>query len=151
MKGSSVLFTIARKELMEVVRDGRLRLLGLKEGSAALGFGARQTLEAQAERDAAMQRSKTQWEGQGEKNPHVAAHYLTYVFAPISVVSAIDPGVSAQLGRSIKMEAHKQNLPDHASAKDAGVSAQMGGFSVSMILLKLVPLLSCTRVWHVES
>ena len=29
MKGSSVLFTIARKELMEVVRDGRLRLLSL--------------------------------------------------------------------------------------------------------------------------
>ena len=57
------------------------------------------------------------------------------------MVSAIDPGVSAQLGRSIKMEAHKQNLPDHASAKDAGVGAQMGGFSVSMILLKLVPLL----------
>lgn len=136
--------TVARKECTEIIRDGRLRLLAvlvLVLGVAALGFGARQMIEAQTERSEAMKRAKAQWEGQGEKNPHVAAHYGTYLFAPISVVSAIDPGVSAQLGRSIKMEAHKQNLPDHATAKDSGASAQMGGFSVSMILLKLVPLL----------
>ena len=137
----SMTMTVARKECTEIIRDGRLRLLAvlvLVLGVAALGFGARQTIEAQTERSEAMKRAKAQWEGQGEKNPHVAAHYGTYLFAPISVVSAIDPGVSAQLGRSIKMEAHKQNLPDHATAKDSGVSAQMGGFSVSMILLKLV-------------
>jgi ABC-2 type transport system permease protein len=135
---------VARKEFTEMIRDGRLRLLAILVavlGIAALGFGARHTVEAQDERSDAMERARGQWEGQGAKNPHVAAHYGTYVFAPISVVSAIDPGVSAQLGRSIKMVAHKQNLPDHATAKDSGASAQMGGFSVSIILLKLVPLL----------
>lgn len=144
MNTPSMVRTIAKKEFTELIRDGRLRLLGvliLALGITALGFGAQQTFEAQHERDAAVKRSKSQWEGQGDKNPHVAAHFGTYVFAPISVASAIDPGVTAQLGRSIKMEAHKQNLPDHATAKDVGASSQMGGFSVSMILLQLMPLL----------
>lgn len=144
MNAVAIVWIVARKEFTEVIRDGRLRLLAVLVavlGVAALGFGARQTIDAQDERSDAMERAKAQWEGQGAKNPHVAAHYGTYVFAPISIVSAIDPGVSAQLGRSIKMVAHKQNLPEHATAKDSGASAQMGGFSVSMILLKLVPLL----------
>ena len=38
----------------------------------------------------------------GEKNPHVAAHYGG-VFAPTSVVTALDPGVSV-LGRSVKLK-----------------------------------------------
>ncbi len=141
---TSPIRTIALKEIREVVRDGRLRLLGalvLILGIAALTFGAQQTLEAQAAREDAQSRASKQWRGQGKKNPHVAAHYGTYVFAPATVVTAIDPGVSAYLGRSLKMEAHKRNLADNARAADAGAGAQLGGFSVATILLQLVPLL----------
>ena len=135
---------VSAKELVELRRDGRLRFLlaiVLLLGCAALGFGISAMSDAQQERREAVERTKDQWEGQGKKNPHVAAHFGTFVFKPISVVSAIDPGVSNQLGRSIKMEAHKRNLAQHRPDEALVVSPQFGGFSVSLILLQLVPLL----------
>ena len=89
---------VARKEVREIVRDGRMRLLGVIViilTLAALAFGAQQAVRAQEARDDAMARAEKQWEGQGERNPHSAAHYGTHVFAPTSAVTAIDPGVSA--------------------------------------------------------
>lgn len=136
--------TIARKELTEIVRDGRMRLLGaivVILALAALAFGADQTHRAQHEREHAAERADAQWTGQGEKNPHVAAHYGTHAFAPTSVATAIDPGVSAWLGRAIKLEAHRRNLAAHAAAEDAGGAGRLGSFSVASVLLQLVPLL----------
>lgn len=133
---------VARKEVKEAVRDGRFRLLGaivVVLTVAALVFGATQTLDAEHAREHAQEAAAAQWEGQGDKNPHVAAHYGTHVFAPTSVATAIDPGVSAYLGRSVKIEAHRRNLAAHASAQDGG--AGQGAFSVAMVLLQLVPLL----------
>ena len=89
----------------------------------------------------AKERAQTQWESQGEKNPHVAAHYGTHVFAPTSVATAIDPGVSAYLGRSIRIEAHRRNLASHASAQEGATLQRHGGFSVALVLYLLVPLL----------
>ncbi len=135
---------MARKEIRQIVRDGRLRLLGaivLALAMAALAFGASQTHRAAEARDQARQRASDNWQGQGQKNPHVAAHYGTYVFAPTSVATAIDPGVSAYLGRSVKIEAHQRNLAAHTQAQDSASVSLLGSFSVSMVLLQLVPLL----------
>lgn len=135
--------TIARKELRELMRDGRLRLLGgivVTLALAAFAFGAQQTSRAQEAREHARERATAQWEGQGAKNPHVAAHYGTYAFAPTNVTTAIDPGVSAFLGRSVKLEAHRRNLASHSAAQDGGTQ-QLGAFSVAAVLLMLVPLL----------
>ncbi len=140
----SLVRPIATKELQEIIRDGRLRLLGgivVILALAALAFGAQQTHRAQEAREHASERAEKQWEGQGEKNPHVAAHYGTHVFAPTSVATAIDPGVTAYLGRSVKIEAHKRNLAAHSAAEDSASFQRMGSFSVSMVLLLLVPLL----------
>ena len=135
---------IAQKELREITRDGRLRLLGVVVvilGLAALAFGAEQTLRARHAREHAKERATKQWEGQGTKNPHVAAHYGTHVFAPTSVATAIDPGVSTYLGRSIKIEAHKRNLAAHSAAQDSAGLQRLGSFSVATVLLQLIPLL----------
>ena len=140
----SLVRVIARKELQEIIRDGRLRLLGgivVILAIAALAFGAHQTHRDQLERAHAAERATDQWEGQGEKNPHVAAHYGTHVFAPTSVVTSIDPGVSTYLGRSVKIEAHKRNLSAHSAAEDSASLQRMGSFSVATVLLLLVPLL----------
>ena len=88
-----------------------------------------------------MERAETQWEGQGERNPHSAAHYGTHVFAPTSVVTAIDPGVSPYLGRSVEIKAHKRTLASHSEAQDSGGSKRLGSFSVASVFLLLVPLL----------
>jgi ABC-2 type transport system permease protein len=132
---------IARKELTEIVRDGRLRVLGalvLVLALAALAFGVEQTQRAKRDRDDARERTQSQWKNQGDKNPHVAAHYGTYVFAPTDTATAIDPGVSRYLGRIIKLEAHKRRFAEHTSAED-GTSG--GDFSVATVLLLLMPLL----------
>lgn len=136
--------TVARKELREVLRDGRLRLLGGIVGVlaiAALGFGTQHAKRLQQARTDASERAEKQWQGQGDKNPHVAAHYGTWVFAPTTAATAIDPGVSAFLGRALKIEAHKRNLAAHASAQDGGGRSGVGGFTVAMVLQLLVPLL----------
>lgn len=134
--------TVVRKEVRQVLRDGRLKLLGalvVVLSLAALAFGAQQTIRAQEARERAAEAAQQQWEGQGKKNPHVAAHYGTHVFAPTSVATAVDPGVSAFLGRSVKIEAHKRNLAENSSAQDGGL--RIGQFSVASVLLLLVPLL----------
>jgi len=140
----SLIRWVVRKELREISRDGRLRILGVLVvilGLAALAFGAEQTERAQHAREHAKERAAKQWEGQGSKNPHVAAHYGTHVFAPTSVATAIDPGVSTYLGRSIKVEAHKRNLAAHSAAQDSASIQRLGSFSVATVLLQLIPLL----------
>ncbi len=144
MNSITLLRRVARKEVREIVRDGRLRLLGgivVILALTALAFGTQQTLRAQHARQHAQERASEQWQGQGDKNPHVAAHYGTYVFAPTSVATAIDPGVSAYLGRAIKIEAHKRNLAAHSAARDGAGLQRLGDFTVSTVLLALVPLL----------
>lgn len=140
----SIVPTVARKELRELMRDGRLRVLGALVvilTLAALAFGAVQAERAHHARSHAAERADDQWRDQGEKNPHVAAHYGTHVFAPTSAVTALDPGVSAHLGRSLRIEAHQRNLTGHAAAADGSSVQRMGQLSVAAIFLQLVPLL----------
>ncbi|MFT5435352.1 MAG: ABC-2 type transport system permease protein [Myxococcota bacterium] len=135
---------VALKEIREIIRDGRLRLLGIIVvvlAIAALAFGVQQTSRAQHDREHAAERATDQWQDQGDKNPHVAAHYGTHAFAPTSVATALDPGVSDYLGRAIKLEAHKRNLAAHSAAQDGAGLQRLGSFSVSTVLLQLVPLL----------
>ncbi len=142
--GWSLTRSVARKEVREVVRDGRLRLLGgivVVLALAAFAFGAQQAARAESARADAQKRAAAQWKSQGKKNPHVAAHYGTHVFAPTSVATAIDPGVTAFLGRSVKVEAHRRNLAAHSAAQDGAGMKRLGAFSVATVLLQLVPLL----------
>ena len=144
MSFTSLVRSVARKEIQEIVRDGRLRLLGgivVVLAFAALAFGTHQTHRAQQAREQARERATADWVEQGEKNPHVAAHYGTHVFAPTSAATAIDPGVSAYLGRAVKIEAHRRNLAAHSEAQDSAGLQRLGTFSVSTVLLQLVPLL----------
>jgi ABC-2 type transport system permease protein len=144
MMRASMIRVVARKEVREIMRDGRLRLLGgivVVLALAAFAFGARQTLRAQHAREHAAERATAHWEGQGAKNPHVAAHYGTHAFAPTSVTTALDPGLSAFLGRSVKLEAHRRNLATHSAAQDAAGTQRLGDLSVATVLLLLVPLL----------
>lgn len=141
---ASMVWTVARKELRELIRDGRLRVLGalvVVLTLAALAFGAQQAERAHHAREHAAERSEEQWRDQGEKNPHVAAHYGTHVFAPTTAATAIDPGVSDHLGRSLRIEAHQRNLSGHAAASDGSSVQRMGRLSVAAVFLQLVPLL----------
>ena len=84
---------LLRKELYEIVRDGRFRLVALTTLAllmVSLAFGLRQSTAVKAERAAAQAEADHHFVEQEDKNPHVAAHYGTYVFKPSGALSFVD-------------------------------------------------------------
>jgi ABC-2 type transport system permease protein len=134
---------VARKELLELLRDRRVAwtagvLILLMLGAFLMGW--QQMQRTQAERTGAQNVSYHQWLGQGEKNPHSAAHFGQYAFKPSSPLSFIDPGITPFVGVSVWMEAHKQNEFKFRPARDATSLQRFGELSVAFILQVLVPL-----------
>ena len=135
---------VAVKELRELLRDGRFRLAAavvLVLLLAALVFGWRHAQAVKAERTAAQSIARAAWTGQGDKNPHIAAHYGMYVFKPAGVLAFVDPGADPYLGVTLKLEAHKQQLPQDAPAQDGTAIDRFGQLSAAAVLQLLVPLL----------
>lgn len=135
---------IARKEFLEITRDGRFRgsaavVLVLLVASLAMGW--RQFCDVAAQHREAGRATRRQWLEQGEKNPHSAAHYGMYAFKPKMPLSLIDPGVDAYTGVAVWLEAHKQNDFKYRPAQDATALARFGELSVAAVLQLLVPLL----------
>lgn len=135
---------VVRKELRAFWREGRLVLLGLSLFCIFVGVmvvSAAATTRAQAERDHIGATARSQWEQQGAKNPHRAAHFGIYVFKPALTLAAVEPGIGAQVGQSLWLEPHKRNLTRNSLAADAPSSARLGEPAPGFVLLVLVPLL----------
>ena len=119
-----MLATIIRHQAVQAVRDQRVKWLAIAlvlAGLTALLSGlARQQRLAQ-ERDAAIRANAEAWARQGEVDPHGAAHFGHYAFKPISLLSALDPGLLDHLGAMVRLEAHKQNVAS-SRPSDAGTA-----------------------------
>ncbi|WP_293369647.1 DUF3526 domain-containing protein [Nevskia sp.] len=136
--------TIAGKEFTELLRDARLKWAGgliavLMLTALLLGWQQQQQLDR--ERAAASHTSYQQWLGQGEKNPHSAAHYGQYAFKPASPLSFLDPGINPYVGSAVWMEAHKQNEFRFRPARDATSLRRFGDLSINFVWQVLSPLL----------
>lgn len=135
--------TIARKELTELSRDGRFRLLSavillLAVASTAAGwlqFTAVSRQHAEAQRE-----TRSQWLNQQEKNPHSAAHYGVYAFKPASHLSIVDTGLDPYLGVAVWLEAHRQSEMQFRPAQDRTAIQRFGELNGAEVLLVLVPL-----------
>jgi ABC-2 type transport system permease protein len=135
---------IARKELLEASRDGRLRwasgaLVALLLGSLAVG--ALRDTEWRHERAAAMRADRRHWEQQGLKNPHSAAHFGVYALPPRDVLNALDPGIEPYVGQALWLEAHWQDFMQNRPAEDRPALQRFGELTVALTLQLLVPLL----------
>jgi ABC-2 type transport system permease protein len=133
---------IARKEFAEMLRDGRFRWVSavvLVLLSAALAMGWRHQSEVSEQHELARRGARAHWVGQGEKNPHSAAHYGTYAFKPAMALSAIDPGVDPYVGVSAWLEAHRKNQFEF-HPQDATAVQRFGGLTATVLQL-LIPLL----------
>lgn len=140
----SDLLRIARKELIELGRDGRSRMIGAVIALlllSSLVTGWRQARDFAEQQRVADHAAREQWEQQGEKNPHSAAHYGTYAFKPPTPLSYLDRGVDAYLGVAVWIEAHKQNPFLFRPAEDATAISRFGDVTAANILQTLVPLL----------
>jgi ABC-2 type transport system permease protein len=136
--------TIARKELTELVRDGRFRLtagivLALILG--ALWTGWKNYSDVSRDQQLAQKETRQDWLTQGVKNPHSAAHYGVYAFKPKLPLSFIDQGTDPYTGVAVWLEAHKQDDFQYRPAQDANSLQRFGNLSAAAVLQILVPLL----------
>ncbi|MDR6990698.1 DUF3526 domain-containing protein [Luteimonas sp. 3794] len=92
------------------------------------------------ERSAAALDAAHLWNGQGPTNPHGAAHFGRDVYAPVSPLAALDPGLTDQLGVSVRLEGHSQNPARDRPTESAAAASRFGGFSAAWALKVLAPL-----------
>lgn len=87
------------------------------------------------------EKKREEWLSQGDKHPHIAAHYGTFVFKPKTILSLFDFGLDAYTGTSIYLEAHHQHEFMFRPAQDHGSMIRFGELSASLVLQILLPLL----------
>ncbi len=136
--------TIAYKELLEMVRDGRFQWVAgilIVLLMTALAVGWRNYEEISSERELAQNTVHEQWLKQPEQNPHSGVHYGIYAFRPKTFLSSIDPGLEPYVGATVWLEAHLQNQFEARPADDASAVQRFGQMTVAMVLQVLLPLL----------
>lgn len=135
---------VARREWMELTRDHRvwwvaLLLCALTTASVTIGFQQLRRLEV--ERATAIEIERQVWLTQERKTPHSAAHHGFYVFQPMSVLAAIDPGLLDYVGHVRHLEAHGEKLPKFTPAEDRPAARQFPLLTAALTLQVVVPLI----------
>ncbi len=139
-----MIFLIARRDLLERWRDGRLLWAGgivllLLLTALAVGYGHRQ--EARAEQQAAQTADYADWLKQPRRHPHDAAHQGMHAFKPDPALAILDPGINPYIGSTIWLQAHRQSEVMFRPAQDATGLQRFGDLSVGWVLQVLGPLL----------
>lgn len=140
---ANVIGTIARKELLEQLRDARFWWTGgiiLVLMLIALFLGRQQMQRVDGEHAVARAVAYQQWLDQDDKNPHQAAHFGQYAFKPVSPLAFVDPGIDQFVGSTVWVEAHKQNEFNFRPARDATSLQRFGELTMAFVLQILVPL-----------
>lgn len=134
---------IARKEITEMVRDGRFRLLAgmvLVIALVSLAAGWKSYSELSRQHEMAQAATRSQWLNQEKKNPHSAAHYGMYAFKPKSQLAMVDTGVDPYMGVAVWLEAHKQNDFKFRPAQDRTAVQRFGEMTGAEVLQIFIPL-----------
>ena len=134
---------IARKELTEMFRDGRFRVLSaavLGVSVLSLAVGWKQYVDVSRQHQLAQAATRSQWLNQTTKNPHSAAHYGVYAFKPKSPLAIVDTGVDPYMGVAVWLEAHKQNEFKYRPAADRTAVERFGEMTAAETMQVLVPL-----------
>lgn len=135
---------IAAKEARGLMRDGRLLGMGIVLTVlllVMLAVSVERRRAAEQERAEVEHTARAQWDHQGDKNPHRAAHFGLYAFKPASSLAAVDPGLDARTGQALWLEPHKRNVALYPPAADAAPSLGLAEPTPAFVLLALVPLL----------
>jgi ABC-2 type transport system permease protein len=136
--------TIARKEVTEMVRDGRFRwasAIVLALLAVALLLGWQHYRDVSSQHELARRSTREHWLNQGSKNPHSAAHYGVYAFKPKTPLSFVDRGIDPWVGVAAWLEAHKQNEFKYKPAQDATAVQRFGELTGATVLQVLIPLM----------
>lgn len=135
---------IAKKEIKIALREKLvltlsciiLVLLGIALFTGVISY--QQQLEAITN---AQEEKREEWLGQGDKHPHIAAHFGTFIFKPKTVLSLFDFGLDTYTGSSVYLEAHYQHQFMFRPAQDHSSMIRFGELSSALVLQILMPLL----------
>ncbi|MEM6818621.1 MAG: DUF3526 domain-containing protein [Pseudomonadota bacterium] len=134
---------VARLDLTNWRRDRRLGALLFVVVVALIAVTAWAVNVDFVQREAQMAASesaRTQWEGQGDANPHGMAHFGDFAFRPAGPMAQLDRGVQARVGKVLFMEGHRQGVPLHTDAARAGSVARFPRLDAAFLLQTIVPL-----------
>ncbi|MEJ7558138.1 MAG: DUF3526 domain-containing protein [Pedobacter sp.] len=140
----SKLKIIIKKEIFTATRNLQVQLTAGIICILLLVAGAGGYLNYKTQKEQlayAKEQKRQQWLNQGDKHPHIAAHYGTFVFKPKTGLSFFDFGLDAYTGSSIYLEAHYQHEFMFRPAQDYGAMIRFGELSIALVLQILIPLL----------
>jgi ABC-2 type transport system permease protein len=83
----------------------------------------------------AKKNARSEWLGQGQKNPHSAAHYGTYAFKPNYPLALIDNGVDKFSDVSTFLEARRRSDEQYMAAQDLTAFSRFGDFTSSIVIV----------------
>lgn len=138
-----IVSSIAKNEIKRLVRDKVVAVLSLVILALVILSvltGVRYYNDMAQQHAEAEELARIQWEQQGEKNPHSAAHYGTFAFKPVTVLSVFEPGVDRYTGVSLFLEAHRQNFASQSLAEDKDTSMRFAELTPAFIFAHLFPL-----------
>lgn len=147
---------IWKKEFVEILRTSKiswlfgialsLMLLSVYNGSRY--YQAHSRLLAESQKD-----SYQQFITQGDKNPHLGAHFGFYAYKPTADLAFIDNGIEEFTGNSFYLEPHKQGVVRFKEVDDSTGLRNFGFFNIGFFGQYIMPLfifLLCHNVFSKE-
>jgi ABC-2 type transport system permease protein len=138
-----VLRPLVRLEILKLVRDFRLVAVMAAFSGVLLLSGTVSWLnlrEDAATKAQVAAEERARWLGQGEKDPHSAAHYSIYAFRPAKALQAVDPGIVPFVGEAVWLEAHLQNDLLFRPQQDSNAFERLGLVDPAGLFIRLGPL-----------
>lgn len=135
--------TLIRLQAAMIVRERRLAV-ALCIVAAVLGVSGLVTLmtgeQARQARASVSARERERWLGQGERDPHSAAHQSIYAFKPVLPLAAVDPGIEPFVGEAVWLEAHVQNDLLNRPMQESTTLGRAGLVDPAGLFLRFAPL-----------
>lgn len=153
MTGRHPILVVARAECRGHFRRGATWLLAALFAALLIAAGVlnHQRQAADREQQRAMQELvRAQWESQPDRHPHRVAHYGTFAFRPPGPLASLDPGLDSYSGRTLYLEAHRQNAANFSEVGELSSAFRMGVLSPAFILQLVLPLIVIVlghRLW----
>ena len=147
---------IVKKELKELFRTSKvvwmlsgiliLMLLALYNGNSYYENHSRLIRESQ-------ELTYQQFISQGDKNPHLGAHFGFYAYKPTADLAMIENGIEDYTGNSFYLEPHKRGVVKFKDISDATGVRSFGFLNVGYLTEFILPLfifLICHNIFSKE-
>ncbi len=83
---------------------------------------------------------RNQWDSMDSSNPHKAAHFGSYAFKPINILSSLDEGVNSVTGNVLRLEGHVQNDVIFSENSQSLLISKFGKLKPSLLFQFIIPL-----------